>query len=850
MGRHKIDYGIDLGTTNSAIARMENGVAKVNKSDDLQMDTTPSCVYFNPKQTVFVGLRAYNQISNDAAKSFMDFSKTGNKSGQKNAFQEFKRAMGTDVKYPCANLGKDCTPEELSAEVLKKLRGYIREEDVSAAVITIPMMFEQFQVDATRKAAELAGFTYIETLQEPIAASIAYGMSTKKTKGYWLVFDFGGGTFDAALLRVNDGIMKVEDTAGDTRLGGKDIDYAIVDKILIPYLSRNYCIDAIMNNNFGKQLLRDSLKRFAEEAKIRLSKDASYNIGSDDPIGNDDNGEEMELDVKITIDDYKEATCFIYQRTIDIANELIQKHRIKDTDLESVVLVGGPTYSQTLRQMLRDKLSPNIEFGVDPMTVVAQGAALYASARDIPIKLQKRDKTKIQLKLTYPGTTVELEENLGIKIEQTKTTEEIPKTIFIEVIRGGKGWSSGKVEVQGNAEIIPLLLEAGKTNVFTINLYDEKGNQHICEPSQINIIQGLNAAKQIIPFHFCLGVAFKDKEYERLIGIKGLEKNQTLPAKGKSPVLKTQKDVRPGMSEDEIKIPIYGGEPDTKALYNNWVGTVVITGEDIDKFLPKDSEVEITLYVDSTQKIKVTAYFPYIDETVQKGLVSFSQKGFDPDEIEREMTNAENMVSVLINNPLSDDNDRKIEKLQRECAELASIFENGRGNDDEERKVKERLREVLKEIDKIREESEIPKAKQVLKETMERLNVVNHRYGNNQTTKIVDELEMKARLAMNEQKDIKLIEKITDTIEMFKFSILWEDPGFLVGYIKHYDDEFSSIKWTNPTLARKQINEAKKIIATQFSKKEIQNIILSLYDLLPEGTKPFKEQISTDILIY
>ncbi len=850
MSRHKIDYGIDLGTTNSSIARMEDGLPKVKKSDDFQMDTTPSCVYFNPKKAVFVGVKAYNQISNEAAKSIKELSASENKAVQKNAFYEFKRLMGTDTKYFSPNLGRECTPEELSAEVLKRLRSYIRDEEVGAAVVTIPMMFEQYQVDATRKAAEFAGFTYIETLQEPIAASIAYGMSTKKTEGYWLVFDLGGGTFDAALLRVNNGIMKVEDTAGDTRLGGKDIDYAIVDKILIPYLTENYSIQKILIDNFTKQLFRDSLKRYAEEAKIRLSKDMTYNIVSDDAIGYDDNNEEIELDVKITIEDYNNVTKFIYQRTIDICNELLRKHKIIGSDLESVVLVGGPTHSQTLRKMLFDQLSPNIDYRVDPMTVVAQGAALYASTRDIPTKLRKRDKAKIQLKLTYPGTTVELEENLGIKIDDSIILEHGIQNVFIKVERTDKGWSSGKVEIQGGAEIIPIYLEAGKSNVFTISVYDEKGNKYICEPSQINIIQGLNAAQQIIPFDFCVGVAFIDKDYERLIGIKGLEKNQTLPARGKSPTLKTQKDVRPGMGEDEIKVPIYGGTPNTKALYNNWVGTVVITGEDIDKFLPKDSDVEISLHVDSTQKIKVMVYFPYIDETISKELKSFSQKGFDPEEMEREIRNIKNKISFLLTMPSLNNSDKRIEKLQRECEELESIFENGRGNDDEERKVKERLRAVLKEMDRIEEETQIPIVKQELKEAMEELEITNHRYGNNQTTKILEELTRKAKLAMNEQKDIKLIEKITLELNELRYSILIEDPGFLVGLIKYYDDEFLSIKWSNAPRARKEINAAKQIIATKFSKKEIQNIIYRLYDLLPEGTRPFREIISNNILKY
>lgn len=231
--RQKIDYGIDLGTTNSAIARMEDGEAVIIKSDDNQMDTTSSIVSFNKKQTIFVGLSAKNALEREAASNFRN-----RKQIEPNGYQEFKRTMGTDHQYASSNMHRTYSSEELSAEVLKKLKGYIRDEEIISAVITVPAMFRQSQLDATQRAAELAGFNYCELLQEPIAASIAYGMKANNANGYWLVFDFGGGTFDAALMHVEEGIMKVVDTEGDNHLGGKNLDNAIVDQLLIPELEK------------------------------------------------------------------------------------------------------------------------------------------------------------------------------------------------------------------------------------------------------------------------------------------------------------------------------------------------------------------------------------------------------------------------------------------------------------------------------------------------------------------------------------------------------------------------------------------------------------------------------------
>lgn len=845
MARQKIDYGIDLGTTNSAIARMEGGKIRIIKSDDAQMDTTPSCVSFNKKQTVFVGTKAFNQFGKETIEAYRtSLSEKGKY--HLNTFQEFKRAMGTDKKYHSTNMDREYTPEELSAEVLKKLKSYVRDEEVAAAIITIPMRFGQHQVDATRRAAEFAGFQYIETLQEPIAASIAYGFESKKTHGYWLVFDLGGGTFDAALLRVADGIMKVEDTAGDTRLGGRDIDYAIVDNIITPYLMKNYRIENMLSNEQKRFLLRDALKLIANEGKIRLSKEQPYDIVTDEPIGTDDNGNEIELDIKITVDNFKKVAGSIHQRAIDISKDLIQKHNLKGSDLEAVILVGGPTYCQTLQKMLKEELSPNIDASIDPMTCVAQGAALYASTRDIPITIQKRDKTKIQLTLHYPETTVEIEEKLGIKIERSQTIGVVPQRIFVEITRNDKAWSSGKIELHVDAEIISLILNTGEANVFLITIFDEKGNIYPCEPTIITIIQGTKAAQQIIPYDLCIDVALLEKGKQRLVGLTGLGKNQTLPAKGKGS-FKTQIDIRPGNAKDIIRIPIYGGNPHSRAIFNNPIGEIVLTGENFDKFLPKDSEVAITLHVDSTQYIKLSAYFPYIDETVEKKLESWTQAKFDSIEIERELFNAVNKLNDL-EEEYSLTEKKSIEKLQKEVVELTTIFKNGRGCDDDERKVEERLRDVWKALDKMEEETEIPKAKEKLGEAINSLLTTNHRYGNNNTTKIVEEMQKKAKLAMDETKDLKTIQQLTDAIGGFEFAIQWEDLGFLVGYIKYYDDSFSSIQWKNNAIAKKLINDAKHIIATNPSKKEIQNILRKIFDLLPEGAKPYGERIDDTIL--
>lgn len=261
MSRTKIDYGIDLGTTNSAIVRMESGEPKIKKTDTLK-DTMPSCVYFNKKKSISVGDSAYNSYKRDKLGGMRS-----SKLGSSNAFIEFKRTMGTDKSYPSSFMEKEYSSEQLSSEILKKLKSFITDDDISSAIITVPAKFNTTQIDATQKAAELAGFSYVELLQEPIAASMAYGLDAGKTDGFWLVFDFGGGTFDSALIKVEEGIMKVVDTEGDNHLGGKDIDYAVVDSVIIPYLKKEYSIDSILQDEVKKKYSKGCYEIFWRASK-------------------------------------------------------------------------------------------------------------------------------------------------------------------------------------------------------------------------------------------------------------------------------------------------------------------------------------------------------------------------------------------------------------------------------------------------------------------------------------------------------------------------------------------------------------------------------------------------------
>ena len=832
MARTKIDYGIDLGTTNSAIARMDEGENRIIKSDDGQSDTTPSCVAFNKKQTCFAGLKAYNLLSSEAAAAFNKFSRTGKYKKGKNIFIEFKRSMSSDKKYESSFMGLSFSSEELSAEVLKKLKSYVRDDsEVAAVVITVPAMFQQTQIEATKRAAELAGFQYCELLQEPIAASMAYGLTAQGADGFWLVFDFGGGTFDAALMRVEEGIIKVEDTSGNNRLGGRDIDFAIVDETLIPYLESEYNLEETLESEKGRELLRDALKRPAEEIKIEFSSGKSKVNYLIEDVGEDDDGEEFELDITVTVETFERVVKPIFQRAVDISIEMLKRNNLSGSDLFTVLMVGGPTFLETLRRMLREQITDKIDVSIDPMTVVAKGAALFASTRDIPEGLQTRDRANVQLKLKYPETTVELEETLGIMVERDKTEGKVPGTVFAEINRKDKGWSSGKIEIVGDAEIIEIELLPGKANGFTVTLFDNQGTIFPCEPAAFTIIQGMKVSSATLPLNMCAEAFVTDRAKALIVPFKGLEKNTSLPAKGKE-TFRTQTDLRPGNRDDHFEIRLYEAEePYSRALPNEWIASILLAGDDLPQFLPKDSEVEVTLELDASRFMKCSCYFPYLDESVDKDIPSEELKGITVEKLEDDIEKTRQSLSLLFDEDGLDSDE--IDKLEAKLADVSKRLDQGGSDRDRKDEVAGQIGKLIKEIDKLSDKNQWPAAEQELDRAFALVTQTQLRYGDEKTAQEIEQMRELAK-AIKQATDINQARLMTASLRSLDFQMVKEKTEVWAGYILSFDQNFDIYEWLDRAAARRLIDEGKKIMATAPSRSKLEEIVRSLFELMPD----------------
>lgn len=821
MSRAKIDYGIDLGTTNSAISRVEGDEVRIIKSLDSQADTTPSCVAFNRNGGVLIGDAGLRMYRSDSLKSL-------SKEKPINSYVEFKRTMGSDKKYHSSNLNKELSSEELSAEILKYLKSFIQDEPVNAAIITVPAAFKSNQIDATRKAAQLAGFNQVELLQEPIAASMAYGIDNKNKDGFWLVFDFGGGTFDAALLKTEEGIMRVIDTEGDNYLGGKDLDFAIVDNLLIPHIQENFDISNILSESQSKQSLRESLKFFADELKKNLSFNPIHNLYVDPgDFGDDDEGEEIEIDLTVSQEDLKLIFSPVFQKAIDLTVQLLKRNNLDKSDIGSLILVGGPTHSPVLREMLKQQICKP-DTSVDPMTVVSRGAALYAStvALSDEIVEQTRDKTKIQLEISYASSTVELEEFTTIKILEDKTEGSIPSKVFAEITRGDNAWRSEKIEINTIGEIIDVQLSEGKTNVFEVRLFDDKGNSLDAQPSSFKVIQGSVVGAATLPYNF--GIEIQDINSGKIIftSISGLEKNKSLPAQGVKNGLKTPKEIRPGMNADFLEIPIYQGEhgtDGTRAVNNHHVNTIVITGADLPSLLPANSEVDITLEVDKSQHVTGKAFFPYLDFEFEFKCDSLTDS-INTSWLSNEFTKAINSINELKG---KGNTSNELKQAEKQILESQASFLNNKEEIDSKQQALSNLRKSLQTLDKLQGDREWPDLERELKESFHSLEEINREKGNSQTTEMIGKIKPDVEQAIRE-KNTKNTPALISAINSLAFEL--ERLEHLIGFLFYMEESFDSFDWRDKNDAKSAINRGKGIVSQEPSVASLQPIINDLYD--------------------
>jgi|WetSurMetagenome_2_1015567.scaffolds.fasta_scaffold00088_6 molecular chaperone DnaK len=601
MERMTIDFGIDLGTTNSSIAVLNGTETEVIPNNE-GIPYTPSAVWISRNNTIYVGKRAKDTImTNDAERE--------------NGFCEFKQQMGSNTEYVSVRNGLKFRSEDLSAEVLKALKADVQRmtgEEIDSAVITVPAAFDLPECDATRRAAQLAGFRASPLLQEPVAAALAYGFQNESEKALWLVYDLGGGTFDAAVMQVRDGSISVVNHGGDNYLGGKLIDLEIVNRLLVPEILKQHNLSFFHRNNKKWYAAFGKLKLYAEEAKIRLSRHETAEVIIDRLSDNAPLSFECEL--KRT--DVERITEPFIVQTINICRKVLAEKRLEPGDIEKIILVGGPTQMTYLRERLLDAkkgLGIPLAFNHNPLTVVACGAAIFAGAQRKEIQSVKPEKGKYSVMLEYTPVGSDAEPLVGGRVSSSTDADSIEGSA-IEIVNteSKPQWRSGKIPLDSSGRFITALwAEKGRKNTFLIELYDKAGIKRDISPDTFPYTIGLTI--QNVPLTHSIGVALADNDMAFF-----LQKGVALPARKKL-TLRTAVRCRAGNKDDVITIPVVEGESKRNDR-NRLIGALNISAADsrIKRDIPLGSEVEVTMNVDESRIITTMAYIPVLDEDFQE----------------------------------------------------------------------------------------------------------------------------------------------------------------------------------------------------------------------------------------
>ena len=803
----KINRGIDLGTTNSAIAVMENGVPVIKKSNT-QKDTIPSIVSITRKGIIHTGDTAANELANQVLRATKTWD---GRTASTDIFKEFKRTMGTVEVYHSKNLKKDFTSQQLSAEIIKALAANADENDGGCIVISVPAKFDATQKTATVEAARLAGFQHIELIQEPIAAAIAYGVATGQKDGFWLVFDLGGGTFDAALLRVDGGVQQVVDTEGDSYLGGKDIDYALVDCILIPYVKKNFKVDKILSSEKKAAMLREALKGYAESAKVQLSNAPCAEILSDlGELGSDDNGKEIELDLTITREMAYPIMEPFFKKAIALCQNILERNHLDGNQLTKLILVGGPTYSPYLRQMLRDEVSPNVDTSVDPMTAVAKGATLYAATRDIPTELMAApDVDAIEIEMHYDTMSTDQIAFLAIKITDKRVMTE---GMTVEVMRGDGAWASGRIPYEEGGIVIELSLVERTANNFTVHFTNDFGHNVKVTPDNLTILQGLQVSAAPLPYHIGFGVWDEEDNRQEFVPFLGLEKSKPVPAHGVANGRKTTMRLVPNDESTFLKIPVYQAESyvtNSPADLYEHIADLIVTGRDIEHEIPAGTEVEVQVSVDSSEMMNFEIYVPKTEETIEKTLDTTPR--FNSQDanalIAKYAEHARQTLDMLESENVA------VEVLKNRLYALRSSRRHT-----EAKAIVEQYKELLRDIYRLECDTAWERIIRKVEKEMALLKLAVGNKGDDHSKYAFHYLEVYIESA-RENRDVAAAKKILEEIELLGLDLRWKTR--IPSIIKWYDHNFDNVEWSDKEHARWCIDQALELIGKEFTKEEL-----------------------------
>jgi molecular chaperone DnaK len=583
--------GIDLGTTNSAAAVFDGERVELVRTSQGSV-LTPSVVRIDARGKLSVGARARKLFDQDP----------------ENVRGEFKRLMGSQqtLEFPASGLRKK--PEELAAEILSSIRQDILAQFgflPTRAVISVPALFELPQTAATSEAARLAGFERVEMIQEPVASGLGAGFRADEAAGSYLVYDLGGGTFDASLLESRDGLLRVVGHDGDNFLGGRDFDAAILD-YLVDELARDQKVQLDRSRPEHATALR-RLRAAAEDAKIELShSDETDILVADLKLGE----RVVSLETTLTRALVEEKVEPLIARSLTVCRRLLAESGLPARGgLGRIILVGGPTKMPLLQRRVSEELGAPFGVGLDPMTLVAEGAAYYAASLGLSaLSEAKSASAGAKVWLQYPAMSSDLNPYVVGKLLDPEAAAGITHVV---VARADASWTSPPeaLDREGSFAIMTSLTPRS-VNVFRITGQSQEagGVAVALSPAEFSILHGATLGDP--PLSRTVGVALASSAVRVFF-----ERGCPLPAR-RTFALRTARALSPADPEGALRVPVVQGEF-ARASLCRLVGNIEIAGSALSQPLPANALVEVTIELDRGGRLSASASVPGSSQVFQ-----------------------------------------------------------------------------------------------------------------------------------------------------------------------------------------------------------------------------------------
>jgi len=767
--------GIDLGTTNSAICSYDGENIRLYKSTQ-QNDVTPSAIYIDRRGNKYIGLLAYNNAAKDP----------------NNAATKFKRMMGTSTPIKLSAAKLTMTPEECSAEILKVCFGYLPEElrnsSETGTVITVPAAFNQMQKDATMAAAEMAGIGKVALMQEPVAAVMSV-MRKRKGDGMFMVYDLGGGTLDIAIAQSISGRVSLLAHGGIAMCGGEDFDRIIVDNVVKPWLFDKFDLpDDFTINPKYKAVIRLAT-RAAEIAKIELSPKEEVVISvPDSDLGGakDEAGEEIYLDVVLNRAVLDELIAEKVQDSIQAARDTLEKAGLSPHDIGRIVFIGGPTHYKPLRDKVAFELGIDASTEVNPMTAVAEGAAVFAESIDWESQSRGRKNTR---------GTISASGNLDLAFNFIARTPDSRAKIAVKL--GGKaiagaefqvdsldsGWSSGRIPLKDGATV-DVTLSKPSDNTFKIFVFDGAGGPVNIGNSKI-VITRTAATIDAIPSSSSIGIEFSDKGRPALAYI--VHEGDPLPKKG-TKKFKALESLRAG-SSNALHFIIREGEIPNPVTDNRFIGELEIKGSDFDEGIIIQGEELICKYeVRDSGQIILEVSVPSIgaEFSNHKNFYSRQEGQIDFTSASRQIAEEVELVRDRIDTIAAKVDNPKLAQALQKLDQADSIRED-EADPEKAKQAMDNVQEAKKLLADVRKANSKPIRQMDLDACLVFFNDVVRQHARPTEASAFDNLARTAQRSIDSNS--RDFENFLDQMRQKNFDILWRQDFFVIDRFKQMAKE-------------------------------------------------------------